>query len=504
LQEEHNETENTTHEPIPFSDHKQAACLGYILYGEGPTSNRNFFLKAQLHIKPEWFAEPFCQKIYAAATTFFKKFNRPPSIKEVEESDDFKRMDQGYRNKVTAKILECKLRMGEYGLDLIKAELTDWLHVLQIKKKVYEIQNHFNNRKTDKIVSTLQEAAREVKETNFEDNKAIAWDDFSVFDRQEEELENALTFGIDGFDRLLNPAAQSGSLLRGDTTVVLAPSNIGKTTTLITVAAANVLRNKNVLFLSHEGRGEDLTEKFWCCLLRVSKPQLHALRRQYGTDPLVKERLNSVMNYLKNHLTYLPMNKPGLRVEDVATEIARLQKERIENSPDHRGYDLLVDDYPAKLSSAIMQGKEAARRHNDEYVYSYFVQIALDNNFHCLNAIQTNREGSKVNRGDEDRLLQMEDVSESWGPMTSATNVITINRTPDMEKAGYVTYNICKSRSSDRGWAVACRSRYDLSTTHSNELGCTWYRGGTTMDAKIDSLLAKFEGVEIPYSETRK
>lgn len=501
--DEHNEAEVEAHEPIPFSDAKQEACLGYILYGEGPGGNRNFFLQAQRHIKPEWFAEPFCQKIYAAATNFYKEFKRPPTITEVQESKDFSRMDQAYRNKVTVKIGACKILMAQFGLDVIKSELTAWLHTVQIKRRIYEMQGHFNNRKTDKIVDTLRAAMKEVDETSFEDSKVIAWDDFSVFERQQEELENALTFGLDPFDKLLNPAAKSGSLLRGDTTVILAPSNIGKTTTLITVAVANVLRGKSVLFLSHEGRGEDLIEKFWCSMLQVSKMELHRLQDTYKTDPITRDRLNNVTNYLNRFLTYVPMNKPGLTVETVAAEVARLQEDRVRNSPDHLGYDLLVDDYPAKLSSSIMQGKEAARRHNDDLVYGYFVQIALEYKLHCINAIQTNREGSRVNSGDEDRLLQMEDVSESWGPMTSATNVITVNRTPNMESSGYVTYNICKSRSSERGWAVACRSRYDLSTTHSNNLGCTWYRGGSTMDKKIDSLLAKFEGMEIPKRETR-
>lgn len=497
MQEEHNETSDT-HEPIPFSEPKQEACLGYILYGEGASGHRNFFLQAQRHIKPEWFAEPFCQKIYAAATNFYNEFKRIPTVAEVQDCKDFKRMDQAYINKITVKLGACKLRMGEYGLDVIKSELTQWLHTTQIKRRLYEMQGHFNNKRTDKLVSTLRAAAKDINDTTFEDSRAVVWDDFSVFERQEEELESALTFGLDSLDKLLNPSAKSGSLLRGDSTIVLAPTNIGKTTTLITVAAANALRNKNVLFLSHEGRGEDLTEKFWCCLLRVTKPRLHAMRRLYMSDPIVRDRMNLVMSYLKNHLTYIPVNRPGLTVEDVAATIARHQEDRIHNSPDHTGYDLLVDDYPAKLSSVIPQ----ERRHRDDYVYNYFVQIALHYNMHCLSAIQTNREGSKANRGDEDRLVQLEDVSESWGPITSATNVISVNRTPDMEARGYVTYNICKSRSSERGWAVVCRSRYDLSTTHSNELGCTWYRGGSTMDAKIDSLLAKYEGQEIPFRET--
>jgi hypothetical protein len=496
-----NETAVEPHEPIPFSDPKQEACLGYILFGEGEQRNRNFFLQAQRHIKPDWFAEPFCQKICAAAMNFYKELGRIPSVSEVEESKDFRHMDQAYINKIRLKIGMCQARMAEYGLDLIKRELTDWLHVIQAKKRVYEIQNHFNRKDTDKIVSTLQLAAREIADTNFDEDKCVVWEDFSVFDRQIAELNNALTFGIEGLDRLLTPAATKGSLLRGDTTVILAPSNIGKTTTLITIAVANVMQRKNVLFLSHEGRGDDLYDKFWCAILRCTKPQLYYMYRQYSKNPEIREKMNYALAFMKAHLTYIPVNKPGLMVEEVAATIRRYQEDK--KTKTGFGYDMMLDDYPAKLSSVIMTGREAARRHNDDYVYNYFVQMALEFNWHCVDAIQTNRDGSKVNRGDEDRLVFMEDVSESWGPMTSATNVISINRTPRMEATGYVTYNICKSRSSERGWAVACKSRYDCAVAHSNELGCTWYKGGTTMETKIDSLLAKYENQAIPLGDMR-
>jgi hypothetical protein len=61
----------------------------------------------------------------------------------------------------------------------------------------------------------------------------------------------------------------------------------------------------------------------------------------------------------------------------------------------------------------------------------------------------------------------MEDASEAYGPVMTATNVITLNRPPDFKARGLLTFNFCKSRSGETGWAVCCKSDYGKSITHS-------------------------------------
>jgi hypothetical protein len=92
----------------------------------------------------------------------------------------------------------------------------------------------------------------------------------------------------------------------------------------------------------------------------------------------------------------------------------------------------------------------------------------------------------------------MEDVMESWGPMTTATNVISINRDPVAQAKGIVTFFICKSRSSEVGWAVACKSNYAAAQSHQPDAASTWYRGVSPMSERIESLLDGFRGREIP------
>jgi hypothetical protein len=135
-------------------------------------------------------------------------------------------------------------------------------------------------------------------------------------------------------------------------------------------------------------------------------------------------------------------------------------------------------------------------------VYNYFSQIALEHNCHVLTAIQTNREGSKVNRkvgkGAESRFLTMEDVMESWGPMTTATNVISINRPPEAQARHVTGFCICKSRSSEVG--VVFLADFELrprpaATGQSGTARST--RLNSLNGDRVEKLLADFQGVHV-------
>jgi hypothetical protein len=281
---------------------------------------------------------------------------------------------------------------------------------------------------------------------------------------------------------------------------MLAPTNIGKTTNMITIGNANLARGKRILLLTHEGRPLDIKEKIWRNHLGVTTKEYFELP---DTDE-GRARLTRGSMMLNRFLTYCPYNKAGLTVEEVEPLIRRKQDELAAKN-NGKGYDLLIVDYPAKLSTRQAGGGAMNKRNIDEIVYGYFIQLALEYNFHALLAIQTNREGAKVNKGqrDERRLLVMEDVHESYGVMQEATNVITMNKDAVAKARKRMTYHIDKSRSSETGFAIVARTDFARAITHSDELGSIWYRGTSTLADQVDDLLANPEnnGQEIDTTQ---
>jgi hypothetical protein len=486
---------------LPFSEVKQLALLGHLLV------NERFFVQARTKVDPAWFLDPLAAKVLNAKIRFYETYNRIPSMAELKEYPVVLTEETAVRNKMYSTMTQAQHQTQFFGLDALAPELSDWLRARLYAKHIDRSAKLFNAQKLQEAYTEIREVNRQIDDIKFDDEHEVRFEDYvTFFEQQEQAKQDCLTFGISHVDRLLLPDGVNGSLLRGDTTLLLAPTNIGKTSTMITVAIHNVVLGKSVLFLTHEGRPEDIQEKFWCSILGVPRATLY----EWYKDPAGQKVMNKKLSSL-SRLTYIPYNKAGATIEDVEAIIRRKQEERIAKTG--KGYDLLVCDYPSKLTTTQAKHGNLQFRHIETYVYNIFVQLALEYKFHSLLAIQTNREGSKKNRGHKNkwadtgeafRLLSMEDVAESWGPMTIATNVISINRDERAQANGRLTFYICKSRSSEVGWAVVCRSDYSKCITHSNTLGGMFYRSSHTLSEKIDEFLMQFENQCIPSEVVSK
>lgn len=496
------EVEIAPGETLPFFEAKQDALIGHLLRDD------QFFLQARTRIRPEWFLDAWNSRIWKLKIDFYEEHHRPPlSLEELQGCLAFMRYDQGERNRLIKKMALCVTAATQFGLDAIRKEMTLWLKTRMFKAYSERASTLYNAAEKDRdpvgrfneCFAAVDRLRDEIRNATFEVEELISFADVAngaIFEKRDADLRDALAFGSPLIDGKLNKdCADGGSLLRGDHTVILAPTNIGKTSTLVTVVRHNLFRKRNVLFLTHEGRPEDIKLKMLQCLLRMN----FAALRELPQSKQGRNILAHAARYLTNYLTYIPVNKPGLTVEEVEGTIRRAQEKRV--SETGKGYDLIVDDYPAKLSTSLALKGNLQKRNIDEYIYNFFTQIGLEFRAHVLTAIQTNREGSKVNAGrpgTHGRLVTMEDVLESWGAMTTATNVITLNRDGLAATKNRMTFHIVKSRSNETGWSIVSKTAFDICQTHGEDLTATCYRGSNTLDGQIDDLLVQHAGAALP------
>lgn len=486
---------------LPFNSRKQNAMVGHML------TNEKFFAQCKDAIQPEWFQDPFTNQIFGVMRAFQTTYGRAwVSRIELEESASWRSIDPKTRIPMANKLGDCQAEVANFPLDALSQELTVWLHARMYIEGMQQSSELFNSQKFEESYAVARKTIDTIDKITFDGNSGESFLNFeSDFDKAQMLMtgqgHNLCTTGLAVLDRCLLPDADGkGALQPGDVTLLLAPTNIGKTTTMITMLLANVRRGKRVLFITHEGRPQDIKEKLWMNTMGLTRKELFASYK----DPNFLPRFKVAAAGLEKYVTYIPMNEAGLTVEKVERVIRRRQELMVANSPDGRGYDLVVIDYPAKLTTVLAQKGQLARRQIDDIVYNRFVQLALEYEFHVISAIQTNREGSKVNKKRNDggsRLLGMEDVSEAWGPMTTATNVISINRDDGAMAANTLTFLVCKSRSSETGWAIICRTRYDLARTHSDTQGATIYRSASAEHVNADLLLNQYNGKEVPLME---
>lgn len=472
---------------LPFHNRKQAAVLGHMLL------NEKFFEQSRHHIRPDWFNDARNGKIYRVAQQFREVYHHAPKIDEVQFHPEIMADEPQVVASLHAALSTARLETANFGLDALRKELTEWLHAKLYRDGVTESQSAYNDGQFDVAYQMINKRMKEINTIRFDEEQEVSFDNPGDYlSSSEKRYEGGLTTGIKLLDDALSPDGESkgGGLFKGDTTIVLAAVNQGKTASLITVSMANIWKHRKVLFMSHEGSKDDLREKMLCSLLNVTKPELFAM---YKTD----RGLSAIMagtEIIKRYFTYIPYNKAGMCVEDVIPIVRRRQELALAHGA---GYELLVVDYPAKLNTKLASHGNLQKRNIDEYVYEQYVQLALELDIHSLLAIQANRQASKDNR-DASRLLTMEDVAESWGPMMAATNVLSINRDLAAQVSNRVTFYVAKSRSSRVGVAIACKSDYARCRTHSEQMGGVSYLGTDPMTDKIDAYIEKHKGKMIP------
>jgi replicative DNA helicase len=478
---------------LPLDSRKQRAVLGHCIL------NPVFFQQCRVRVEPDWFASVPMAKVFKALGGFWDKYRRIPTVDELKGWKDISQYEDKERHTLQSTVNDAVAETDNFGVDSLRDELTYWLSARIYRLGMAEADRAYNAGKFDDCYRVITQRVKELNEAKFAQDIAKSFADPAQFlSKVESRYDDAVTFGIKALDDAMmppgmdsGPVGQSKSLLLGDTTILLAPSNVGKTTALITIARHNVMRQKDVLWFSHEGVDDDLQQKMIQAVLGVNTSVLLAM---YKTPDGLAE-ITAAMRLVEKHLVYIPWNHPGMTVEELVPVIERRQEERRAKNGG-KGFDLLVDDYPGKLRTQMGAGGRLEQRNQDAIVYDYFVQLGLKHRFHVLAAIQTNREGSKANR-DDSRLLTMEDVRESWDTMTMATNVLTMNRDVNAANKNRVTFYIAKSRSSRIGRAVVCKSDYEASITHREDLGATWYYGTMSLSGHIDNFIERFKGTEI-------
>jgi hypothetical protein len=478
---------------LPFDPARQSAIVGHAAL------NPIFAMSCHHKIDADWFNDLRLAKLWQIAQKFYQEFHRVPSPAEWEGARWLQVEDAPERRMLMTVLKEAQIKAGEIGLDVLQKEMTEWMRARLYREAVEETTKIYNNGDTEKAVSSMIEKSQELRNTSFYDDVAMSFDNpLEMLERSKGSYENALTFGLSAMDAALDYDGQPRpSLYRGDSTLLLAPSGAGKTSTMVTVASHNVAKGRHILLVTLEGRPQDIWEKIMCSFLNIDKKGLFALP---GTPEGLKQ-LTMGAKLLSERLTFLPYNKAGSTVEDV-TGTLRRRCDEWESKHHGRGYDMVVCDYPALLTTERASRGNLAKRNVDEIVYGYFVQFALEKNLHMFYAIQTNRSGSKANKEGK-RVLDTEDVAESWPAICVSTNVITINRDVSAMEANRVSFGVVKSRSNSTGTVIAARSDYKRCVTHSEKLGATSYKGDSLLGAQAEKFIEARQK-EISATEVRE
>lgn len=479
-----------------FGQEFQEAIIGYCM------KDLTFLINCRAMVEPEWFSH----LIYVDLMKFiyelydFKKTGRSeervPTPAEVVTKISLtypKPSDRLPRQETFARCIAAAKR-SDISLAWMQEQMTGWIRMIKLKNLIEESNQRFKKKAFGSCIEWVDKRIAEVKQASFIDDmrESFANPVGFITDYDKEQEQYCCTFGHVAIDDVLRPGSRlnfnsydaredvekmirdgsvskmtKGSLRPGDLTVIIGATNTGKTTLVVTIAAYNVLMGKYVFLMSHEQDAKQLKMKVLTCMMQMTAQELC---RRGPVDPEYQRKLNSLSEVLEKYLCYIHYAKAGgMFVEDVIALFERynedLTAKRLASEGVARGFDLVIDDYPAKLKSKIMlksQGWE-----EKTYVYNEFLNLAQTHQFHVIAPAQSNRQGFRVSRGDTDngRMLEVDDIGEAFGITTIAANVITINRSATDVSQSLIRFYVAKCRSPGKGTQFILPVRFDVSRT---------------------------------------
>jgi KaiC/GvpD/RAD55 family RecA-like ATPase len=473
-----------------FNDKWQEAVFGHIF------KNYAFFLKCKQFVKPEFFIHPNVRWLYGKYIEFYDSMKRvPEGVAEFRQAYISPIVDINTKKSIGTTFDMCVESSNSIGLDLVSKKMTGWIKLVTFVSGMEESRRIHNSGDFIKAIGWMESKIKEINTASFDGDGTFNFQNLAetISTMAEDEKEGVHT-GSPLLDELMveqgsvyrNPQGKlvpTPGFRKGDITMIMGPVNSGKTTLMVTFVRHALMQGYSVLYITHEQKDTDIAKKLTMSLCGVDGRTLYNMTK----DDVGREHLRRIEGILTNNFVYRPYNiAGGMYVEDVVAMINRFQEERISRTG--KGFDMVVNDYPGKLQSRAMAGKRLEMRNEQTYIYDQFVQLALQHKFHVIAGVQTNREAYKTSRKGDD-FIGMEGVSESFGIMQIASNVLTINRSDDNKQQNKCYIYVAKSRSSETGTYLVSEVDMGRSLMFGPSLPASTGRSGKDGKAVVEELL---------------
>lgn len=466
---------------IAFSNGQQAAIVGHCIVSE------EFFLKSKAYIKPEWLtSDLMVSHIYRELIRFYENYKMMPrSGDELFAEPFFKSQSPKDYEKYQSTYNYCILEANKFSLEILRPKITHFVRTQAAREQAKALIVDMNSHNYEKAVQAAQGIVKAWSQIDFDANPYVDFSD-TVSLWTKEDAQNVATFstGSKTLDFMLG-----GGIFPGGNLAVLAPTFTGKSRFLITLARHALVQGKKVLFMIHEDNPEKVKRRVIASVCAIGPQYIEmALKNKIkeieiektnwvitGWDDKTAEdfkqyiiqELELAKKILMENFIFIPWQKAGkMFVEDVVDEIKRVSLEQ--KTKTGRGFDLIINDYPALLRSKTRHEHERARL---SYVYQCFNDVAAELNTFCAYAVQVNRAAAKeMKNGEAEKVLGLEDVSESYQIAMNAMAAISLNRSEEDAKKNILRIAVVKARDVGEHSVLCTRTAYNEGSLYGDSI----------------------------------
>ena len=379
-------------------------------------------------LKAKYFSDRKESIAFDEINKFFDTYNKPltPEILAIEMS---KRKD--------LSATEDK-ELGDFIVTLAQRETNkDWLlsetETFCKKRAVYNaildsigiIEGRDKERQDDAIPALLSDALGVSFDSHVGHNYIDDGDSrFEFYHKVEEKIP----FDLDMLNKITK-----GGLSNKTLNVILAGTGVGKSLFMCHCAAANLLDNKNVLYITMEMAEERIAERVDANLLNLSMDELKVVDK-----PIFDSRLDKVRKKSHGKLIIKEYPTAGAHAGHFRALLEELKLKQ-EFTP-----DIIYIDYLNICSSQRL--RYGANVNSYTYVKTIAEELrglAVEYNVPIVSATQTTRSGfTNSDPG-------LEDTSESFGLPATVDLMLALISTEDLESLGQIMVKQLKNRYND-------------------------------------------------------
>jgi len=390
--------------------------------------NEDYIRQVLPFLNKRYFSDRKEAIIFEEINNFFNKYNKPitKEILNIELSNRTDISDKDYKD------------FSEYVNQIEQQDTnSDWLlnetESFCKKKAVYNaildsigiIDGKDKQKSEDAIPSLLSDALavsfdNHIGHNYIEDSDAR----YEFYHRVEEKVP----FDLDMLNKITK-----GGLSNKTLNVVLAGTGVGKSLFMCHAAAANLLDNKNVLYITMEMAEERIAERIDANLLNLSMDELKVVDKQ-----IYDKRLGKVKESSRGRLIIKEYPTAGAHAGHFRALLKELHLKQ-DFAP-----DILYIDYLNICSSQRL--RYGANVNSYTYVKTISEELrglAVEYDVPIMSATQTTRSGfTNSDPG-------LEDTSESFGLPATVDLMFALISTEELEELGQIMVKQLKNRYAD-------------------------------------------------------
>jgi len=390
--------------------------------------NEDYIRQVLPFLNKRYFSDRKEAIIFEEISNFFTKYNKLPTkeIISIELSNRTDISDNDYKD------------FGNYVTAIEKSETnSDWLlnetEAFCKKKAIYNaildsigiIDGKDKQRSEDAIPSMLSDALGVSFDNHVGHNYIDDSDErYEFYHRVEEKVR----FDLDMLNKITK-----GGLSNKTLNVVLAGTGVGKSLFMCHAAAANLLDNKNVLYITMEMAEEKIAERVDANLLNLSMDELKVVDKQ-----IFDNRLEKVKSKSRGRLIIKEYPTAGAHAGHFRALLEELHLKQ-DFSP-----DIIYIDYLNICSSQRL--RYGANVNSYTYVKTIAEELrglAVEYDVPIMSATQTTRSGfTNSDPG-------LEDTSESFGLPATVDLMFALISTEELEELGQIMVKQLKNRYND-------------------------------------------------------